>query len=97
MDSLSKEQVKHVAELGKIDISEDEINNFAHGLKQILDEIDKISNIDIKTDDILISPTDNINIYRDDEVKDMLSIKEVLKNAPATKGNFVEVVRVVND
>ncbi|HHT38421.1 MAG TPA: Asp-tRNA(Asn)/Glu-tRNA(Gln) amidotransferase subunit GatC [Mollicutes bacterium] len=97
MKSLPKEKVLYVADLGKISISEDEIEKFGYGLKQILDEIEKINQVDLKTDEILISPTDNKNVYRDDEVLDMITIEDALKNAPKTKGNFVEVVRVVND
>lgn len=97
MESLSREKVLHVADLGRIAISEDEIEKFGHGLKQILDEIEKINKLDIETDDILISPTENTNVYRNDEVEDMLTINDALKNAPKTKGNFIEVVRVIND
>jgi aspartyl-tRNA(Asn)/glutamyl-tRNA(Gln) amidotransferase subunit C len=97
MESLSREKVLHVADLGRIAISEDEIEKFGYGLKQILDEIEKINQLDVKAEDILISPTDNTNVYRNDEVQSMLSINDALKNAPQTKGNFVEVVRVIND
>ncbi|HHX17082.1 MAG TPA: Asp-tRNA(Asn)/Glu-tRNA(Gln) amidotransferase subunit GatC [Mollicutes bacterium] len=97
MESLSREQVMHVANLGRININEDEIEKFGYGLKQILNEIDKISKIDIETEDIMISPTDNVGIYRQDEENAMLSTEDALKNAPKTKGNFIEVVRVIND
>ncbi|MFA5407655.1 MAG: Asp-tRNA(Asn)/Glu-tRNA(Gln) amidotransferase subunit GatC [Bacilli bacterium] len=97
MESLSKEKVLHVADLGRIAVSDEEIEAFGYGLKQILDEIEKINHLDIQTEDILISPTDNKNIYRDDEVLDMLTTDDAIKNAPQTKGNFIEVVRVVND
>jgi aspartyl-tRNA(Asn)/glutamyl-tRNA(Gln) amidotransferase subunit C len=95
--SLSKEKVLHVADLGKIAINDEEIEAYGYGLKQILDEIERINELDIQTDDILIAPTDNFNIYRDDEVQDMLTINDVVKNAPKTKGNYIEVVRVIND
>lgn len=97
MESLSKEKVLHVADLGKIAISEEEIEKFGYGLKQILDEIEKINDLDVQTNDILISPIDHFNIIRNDEAADMLPINDVLKNAPSKKGNYVEVVRVVND
>ncbi len=97
MESLSREKVLHVAELGKIDVSEEEIEKFAIGLKQILDEIEKVNNLNIEGEDFLITPTDNINTYSDDVVGDMLDVNEALKNVPSRRGNFVEVVRVVND
>ncbi|MDD2496069.1 MAG: Asp-tRNA(Asn)/Glu-tRNA(Gln) amidotransferase subunit GatC [Tissierellia bacterium] len=97
MESLSREKVLHVADLGRIAVSDEEVEKFGYGLKQILDEIEKINKLDIETDEILISPTDNVNVYRDDKVLDMLSIDEVIKNTPKNKGNYIEVVRVVND
>lgn len=97
MKSLSREKVLHVADLGKIAISEEEIERYGYGLKQIWDEIEKINDLDIQTNDILITPVEEFNVFRDDEVSDMLPIDEVLKNVPSKKGNYVEVVRVVND
>ncbi len=97
MKSLPKEKVLHVADLGKIAVSEEEIERYAYGLKQIWDEIEKINELDVETNDILISPVDSVNVFRNDEISDMLLINEVLKNAPSKKGNYVEVVRVVND
>ena len=97
MESLDREKVLHVADLGRIKISEAEIQKFGYGLKQILDEINKIDEIDAGTQEILVSPTDNKNIYRDDVVENSVSIKDALSNAPQIKGNYVEVVRVIND
>ncbi|MDD2202965.1 MAG: Asp-tRNA(Asn)/Glu-tRNA(Gln) amidotransferase subunit GatC [Bacilli bacterium] len=97
MESLSKGKVLHVADLGKIAVSDEEVEKFGYGLKQILDEIDKINELDIKTEEILISPTNNVNVYRDDKILDMLPINDVIKNAPKNLGNYIEVVRVVND
>lgn len=97
MESLDREKVLHVADLGRIKINEDEIQKFGYGLKQILDEINKIDEIDAGTEEILVSPTDNKNIYRDDIVGTSISIKDALSNAPQIKGNYVEAVRVIND
>jgi aspartyl-tRNA(Asn)/glutamyl-tRNA(Gln) amidotransferase subunit C len=97
MESLSREQVLHVADLGKIAISEEEIEKFGYGLKQIWDEIDKINEVDVNTNDILITPVEEHNIYRDDEVSSIIPIDEAIKNAPSKKGNYIEIVRVIND
>jgi aspartyl-tRNA(Asn)/glutamyl-tRNA(Gln) amidotransferase subunit C len=97
MESLSRDEVLHIADLGKINLSEEEIEKFGYGLKQIWTEIEKVNNLDIDAEEILISPTDNSNIYRDDVPSDALSINDALKNAPGTKENYIEVVRVVND
>ena len=63
-------------------------------IKQILDEINRINELDVDGD-ILISPTDNKNVYRED-----IGINEdvdVLRNAPKKSGNYIEIKRFVND
>ena len=65
MDELTKEEVLHVAHLARIDVAEEDINKYKIQLKQILDEINRINELDVDGD-ILISPTDNKNVYRED-------------------------------
>ena len=65
MNELTREEVLHVAHLARIDVTEEDINKYKIQLKQILDEINRINELDVDGD-ILISPTDNKNVYRED-------------------------------
>lgn len=95
MNELSKEEVLHVAHLARIEVDENDIEKYAVQLKQIMDLINKINEVEIKDSDILISPTENHNLYRDDEVvNEPIDFK---KNAPKTNGNYIEIERFVND
>ena len=94
MGELTREEVLHVAHLARIDVTEEDINKYKIQLKQILDEINRINELDVDGD-ILISPTDNKNVYRED-----VGINEdvdVLRNAPKKSGNYIEIKRFVND
>lgn len=94
MNELTREEVLHVAHLTRIDVTEEDINKYKVQLKQILDEINRINELDVDGD-ILISPTDNKNVYRED-----IGINEdvdVLRNAPKKSGNYIEIKRFVND
>ena len=94
MNELTREEVLHVAHLARIDVTEEDINKYKIQLKQILDEIERINELDVDGD-ILISPTDNKNVYRED-----IGINEdvdVLRNAPKKSGNYIEIKRFVND
>ena len=94
MGELTREEVLHVAHLARIDVTEEDINKYKIQLKQILDEINRINELDVDGD-ILISPTDNKNVYRED-----IGINEdvdVLRNAPKKSGNYIEIKRFVND
>ena len=94
MNELTKEEVLHVANLARINVSEEEVEKYKKGLKQILDELNRINEVNAD-DDILISPTSNNNIYREDVGID--ENFDILKNAPKTSGNYIEIKRFVND
>ena len=61
MNELTKEEVLHVANLARINVSEEDIEKYKVGLKQILNELNRINEVDA-SDNILISPTSNINV-----------------------------------
>lgn len=94
MNELTREEVLHVAHLARIDVTEEDINKYKIQLKQILDEINRINELDVDGD-ILISPTDNKNVYRKDE--GINEDVDVLRNAPKKSGNYIEIKRFVND
>ena len=94
MNELTKEEVLHVANLARINVSEEEVEKYKKGLKQILDELNRINEVNAD-DDILISPTSNNNVYREDVGID--ENVDVLKNAPKRSGNYIEIKRFVND
>ena len=97
MDKLTKEEVLHVLDLARLDASEDEIEKYQVELKKMLNEIDKIKEIDDFDSDLLIAPWSNDSKLRENEsvkIKDT----DILKNVPHKKGNFVEVnVEVLKD
>lgn len=96
-DKLTKEEVLHVARLANIKLDDEEISNYQVKLKQILNEIEKINDLEVTTDKILISPTENKTVLRDDEEASKLDSSVYLENAPKTKGNFIEVPVVIQN
>ena len=91
---LTREEVLHVAHLSRIGVNEKDIDKYKVQLKQIMNEIERINELDVDGD-ILISPTDNKNVYRED-----IGIQEnvdVLRNATKKSGNYIEIKRFVND
>lgn len=94
MNELTKEEVLHVSDLAKINITDEELRSYQVSLKQILDEVNRINEINVDGD-ILISPSENENIYREDiGITDEVN---VLKNAPKSSGNYIEIKRFVNE
>lgn len=91
---LSETQVHHIAKLAKIKLNDNEIKNYQETLGQLMAEIEQIE--DITSDgDILIAPTINDNQYFTKAESE--TNQSLLDNAPHTKGNYIEVERVLND
>ena len=96
-NKLTKEEVLHVAKLARIKIDEDEILKYQIELKKLLDDVDKIKDVENYDTDKLIAPWQKDAILREDVENEMLAAKEVLKNAPKHSGNYIEVPIVISE
>ena len=95
MDKLKKEEVLHVANLARIELTEEEIKKHQVDLKKLLDEVEKINEVEGYDDDILIAPWENKTELREDIEGVMLDPKKVVENAPKHSGNYIEVPVVI--
>lgn len=89
-NNISPEEVKHIAKLAKLELNQDDLNKFQKQLSDILDFVDKLS--EMKTTNV--EPTSQVtglkNIFRQDIITPSLSQKEALANAPRQhQGHFV--------
>lgn len=91
MDKLTKEEVLHVANLGRLALNDEEIDKYSYQLKAILKEVEKINDVCETTEEIMINPNDNECFLTADKEEDMLEINDVLKNAPSTYEQYIEV------
>lgn len=96
-DRLSREEVLHVAELARIKISEEELEMYQVQLKQIIDSVDKIKDVEGYDDELLIANWSEPTTLREDESGEMLNPKEVIGNAPRHSGNYIEVPVVIGE
>lgn len=97
MDKLTKEEVSHVAHLARIAVTDDEIEKYQIDLKKLLDEVDKIKEIEVEDNNLLVTPVSYQSTLRNDSNTRSVEFDEIKKNVPATTGNFVEVPVMVNE
>ena len=97
MEKLTREEVLHVARLARIELSEEEIEEYQIHLKQLIDDIDKIRDIEINDEELLISPVEQDSIMRDDVVGEMLAVEDIKKNVPRFEDNYVEVPVMISE
>lgn len=92
---ISKEEVRHVAELARLELDEADLDKFARSLGDILEYAESLGRVD--TSDV--PPTSHAveicNAFRDDRIAAHLDNESATKNAPESEeGSFV-VPRVI--
>ncbi|WP_181347901.1 Asp-tRNA(Asn)/Glu-tRNA(Gln) amidotransferase subunit GatC [Thalassobacillus sp. CUG 92003] len=95
MSRISKEQVKHVAHLARLAISEDEADKFTKQLDDIITYAEQLNELDTSG----VEPTTHVldlkNVMRKDEPKKWLEQEDVLKNAPEKQDGQFKVPSVL--
>ena len=94
---LTTEEVAHIAELARLQLSASETEKFREQLSAVLDHVDRIGELDL-TD---VMPTYNVlslpSALRADEVHESLTREELLRNAPETEAGSYQVPAVQDE
>ena len=94
---LTADEVRHVAELAKLRLTEAEIEQYASQLSAILDYAERLQEVDTSS----VPPTPYIlpvvNVMDDDEPRPSLSNAEALANAPDQEDGFFRVRAVFEE
>lgn len=94
---LSREEVEHIAHLARLQLSEEEIIQYAEQLSDILEYAARLNELDTEE----IPPTarvlDRALRLRTDQNLPGLSTQEVLKNAPETRDGQFKVPPVLGE
>jgi aspartyl-tRNA(Asn)/glutamyl-tRNA(Gln) amidotransferase subunit C len=93
--SVSTQQVRHIAKLARIAMSDDEIERLAPELNNILGWIEQLSEVNTDGVEPLTAVIDQKLRLRDDVVNDGNIRDEVLANAPEAQHGFFAVPKVI--
>jgi aspartyl-tRNA(Asn)/glutamyl-tRNA(Gln) amidotransferase subunit C len=92
---LSKEEVKHIAMLSRLELKEEEVEKFQTQLSGILDFVEKLSELDTEGIDPKFQIIPPQNILREDVSGVSLSREKTFMNAPETDEEYFIVPKVV--
>lgn len=93
---LEKDEIKHIAALARIGLSEKEIEKYQGDLSQVLDYFKKLEDLDTEKIEEIGHITGMHSVFRKDESEDCEEEikKRILKNAPDGKDNYFKVKSV---
>ncbi len=95
--SLNAEEVRKVAELARLELSEADIEIMARQLSAIVDYVNQLQAVNTDGVEPLAHALELHDVFRADEPGQSLSEDEALANAPARKGDFYSVPAVFGD
>ena len=96
MTKISIDDVKQLADLAKISISNDEAEKFRGEIEEILGYVEKLQSIDTTGVDPTLQVTGLVNVTREDKLIDYdVTQEELLSNVPYKKGSYIKVKRVL--
>lgn len=96
MTKLTREDVLKLAMLARLDLTEEEIEEFQGELSAILQFVEQLQSVDVDG----LKPTNQVtgltNVTRPDEVRNYgYEPEELLKNVPEVKDNQIKVKRML--
>lgn len=88
---LTLAEVEHVAQLARLRLSAEELEQMRSQLSNILDHINMLSEVDVQDVPATAQVTDLLNVMRPDEVRASLPREDVLANAPDQQDGMFRV------
>ena len=94
---ITREDVEHVADLARLELTPEEKETFIVQLNAILSYFDKLNELDTTG----VEPTSHVlplsNVFREDEVRPSLDRTHALQNAPEESHFFFKVPRIIEE
>lgn len=87
--------IEKLSHLSRLEFSEEEKQEIKIDLEKMIGFIDKLNELDTSGVEPLLHMSENVNIFRKDEVKGEISREDVFKNAPLHDDKFFKVPKVI--
>lgn len=87
--------IEKLAHLSRLEFENESKEEIKKDLTRILAFVDKLNELNTDNVEPLVYMTDEINVLREDEVKQTITQDEALKNAPKHDSDYFRVPRVV--
>ena len=97
MPKITKDEVIKVAQLARLELNENEINNHAKQLEKILEYIKQLEKIDTDNIPCTTRAIEVINVLRKDKNKSNDCTEELLELGPSREDKYFKVPKIINE
>ena len=95
--ALTPEEVRHIAHLARLGLTDADVEKFAPQLSEILDYFERLKAVDTEGVPPTAYPLDLHNVMRDDVADPPASAEDILQNAPQREGDLFRVRAILDE
>ena len=89
--SITKEQIKHLAHLSRLELNDNELDSMQGDMEKILEFVAKIDELDLTGVEPLTQMSSSVDVMRTDDALNMITKEQALKNAPDANSDYFRV------
>ncbi len=96
-EKIDADKVRHIGKLSRIELTDEQVDQFGQQLSDILVYFDKLQELDTENVEPMVHAVELSNVLAEDELRQSLSPADALANAPDRDGDFFKVPKVIGD
>lgn len=93
--AVTKGDVEYVAELARLEFTDEEKVKLQGDLNSVLSYIEKLNELDTEDVDIVVNPYYIENRFREDEIEPSMELSSVIGNSPMNLEEYIVVPKVI--
>ena len=97
MSEISREQISHLAKLSRLALSEEELDQFANQIDEIVDAVSAVGKVNTEGVEPMSHPHSITTTMREDVVKKTLNPEQALDQAPAVEDGRFMVPQILGE
>ncbi|MCH8870503.1 MAG: Asp-tRNA(Asn)/Glu-tRNA(Gln) amidotransferase subunit GatC [Chloroflexi bacterium] len=94
---LTEAEVRHIALLARIGMTDEDVDNMRHDLSNIMDQFDVLNQVDTEGVEPTGHSVDVTSVMREDTARASLPKEDVLANVPNREGDRIRVKAVLDN
>ncbi|MGO2696031.1 MAG: Asp-tRNA(Asn)/Glu-tRNA(Gln) amidotransferase subunit GatC [Bavariicoccus seileri] len=93
---LTQEEIRHVAELARLAIGDDEIELFTEQMQAIINMVEELEELDTTNVEPTTHGYEQKNIMREDVATQVDKRDELMKNVPTSQDGYIQVPAIMS-
>lgn len=96
-NKVSEEEVKHIAELARIELTAEESERFAREISDVLGYVEQLQEVDTEQVEPISQITGKVNVFREDGILESSQETKniVAKNYPDSQDGYIRVKQIL--